>query len=708
MTEEIERVSMEQASEKLSKKSTVENFRDAIESIRNEYFSKWEMSHIGTRVIAKILFFKQVAEILILLTERYPDFFWKTKIAQWHTDDSPVSSREISTILDIIKYGTVEQKWYFMKMMESAKNGNTEDAVELYENHFSWTSIGQAILRHFNDSPLMFSLDKRILKTIDKNKWTEEVKKGSILDIIKNTPQWNRIATGILSNIPQKHLDTFFSLLSEIEEYCSRGDLEVLKRKIDTYTNIDVVYKDQFFTALKLLSPLSIDMDKSFKEKATKNMEFYTEMEWYFWKETGVKEEQKGLLENKDTSLHFTIINDSFPNVKKEVLQEKNRKLERLLNNFIDKGKIIVESGNFKKELLEIFRGSEIGKRLESDTMNPKEMLGYLLTASKEQTEQTKKQLAISDPSFSDKNLDRLHREKPEEYAKLLTLLNGTESTDTKMRALRSYGITTNTSMQPEEQERYIKDILQSVKSEHTGKYIASNLADDKKLELFEQYWTGKMEMAELNAEIEKRDEEIQQTRQEKTNETRMDSAKTYDFNKIKDDFSRIPDNTVLPTKIGDISFTVRKDPNGTATVSYKWLEISGIDAKNSETANDNLNKAAETVRFLEKTGLDIFGSHIPDLLASIKNEQQNNVGETAIKLKDGLSIEEKQIFLRYIGKIIFPKNPETPEKTEDTFSIIEKNGGLLRYLHTNKPEYVQFDDSLNIFAIKEAIKNTA
>ena len=121
-----------------------------------------------------------------------------------------------------------------------------------------------------------------------------------------------------------------------------------------------------------------------------------------------------------------------------------------------------------------------------------------------------------------------------------------------------------------EDKENYIRLVQKYHQEDITAKFIQSTLADEKKLALFEKYWSGEIKITELNAEIEKRDEEIQQTRQEKTNETKMDSAKTYDFNKIKNDFSRIPDNTVLPTKIDNISFTVRKDPNGTATVSYK------------------------------------------------------------------------------------------------------------------------------------------
>ena len=39
---------------------------------------------------------------------------------------------------------------------------------------------------------------------------------------------------------------------------------------------------------------------------------------------------------------------------------------KEFLNTFIDKyGKIAIESKNFKRELLEIFYGSEIGKKLE-------------------------------------------------------------------------------------------------------------------------------------------------------------------------------------------------------------------------------------------------------------------------------------------------------------------------------------------------------
>ena len=681
--------------------TTIGNFSDAFKSIGEEYSAKQKLNPVSARELA----WKQTKELIEMLGETYPIFRESQKDNRDTENSDDSSNKKTKTLFNVILYGTNEQKTYFIEMMLLAEGGDTEKAVKFYEKYFMGTDIWEEISWRFEDSKLLSSLQEKTLKTIDG--WLQKNKMSEIYKVIYQHEQGKEISKGLLWNIPEKYLSTLLSLLPEIESICSRGDIGTMKQKIDSLP-MDVVYKDRFFTALKIISILSYNnIDSSSQKKSIAHSNFYAEMEGYFWEQIQVEKERNELLKFKDTT-NFSILVTSFPHMDKIVLKEKNNRLENLLENFIDKnGKVTLESGNFKKELLDIFRGSDIGKELEEKTLSPKEMLGIVASASAEKIQQTAKSIQKIDSSFSKEKLSKLQKEKPEEYKKLQTILGGEKNIDEKIQALQKYGITTNSSLKTEDKENYIRLVQKYHQEDITAKFIQSTLADEKKLALFEKYWSGEIKITELNAEIEKRDEEIQQTRQEKTNETKMDSAKTYDFNKIKNDFSRIPDNTVLPTKIDNISFTVRKDPNGTATVSYKWLEISGIDAKNSETANDNLNKAAETVRFLEKTWLDIFGSHIPDLLATIKNKQQNNAG-TAIELKNGLSVEEKQIFLRYIAKIIFPKIPETLEKTEDTFSVIEKNGGLLRYLHTNKPEYVKIGDSLNIFAIKEAIKNTA
>ncbi|NCP76899.1 hypothetical protein GW830_02030 [bacterium] len=47
-------------------------------------------------------------------------------------------------------------------------------------------------------------------------------------------------------------------------------------------------------------------------------------------------------------------------------------------------GKIAINSKEFKKQLLEIFKGSEIGTRLENNNLSGKEALKIVVEAAKE------------------------------------------------------------------------------------------------------------------------------------------------------------------------------------------------------------------------------------------------------------------------------------------------------------------------------------
>jgi len=153
-----------------------------------------------------------------------------------------------------------------------------------------------------------------------------------------------------------------------------------------------------------------------------------------------VEKERNELLKFKDTT-NFSILVTSFPHMDKIVLKEKNNRLENLLENFIDKnGKVTLESGNFKKELLDIFRGSDIGKELEEKTLSPKEMLGIVASASAEKIQQTAKSIQKIDSSFSKEKLSKLQKEKPEEYKGVLICGSGVgvDITANKFRRVRS------------------------------------------------------------------------------------------------------------------------------------------------------------------------------------------------------------------------------------------------------------------------------
>ncbi|NDK19768.1 hypothetical protein GW819_02930 [Candidatus Gracilibacteria bacterium] len=671
--------------EKLSEKNTLEEFKNALTAIEKEY-----SKNIESNEAAQIMM-KQSQEINTILIRKYPDFFGKIQKAIWY-DQGNAYSGQISTLLDIIQHGTFHQKKYFIEMMESAENGESEKALKLYEQHFIGTKVGNEIITLFENSKLKLSLEQRVLNLFDAHAKSGELKKSVIYNIIEMYSGGKGVAQSFLRNIPKSNLDTLFSLLPEIEISCSRGNKESLIQRIDTL-DIDILYKESFFDALNKIRSLGSEKDRK------NDMVFYYGIEQYYFAQINVGKEKEELKENKTGGLHFLVLETSFPNLKKTALQEKNNKLNYLIEKCVkEDGKIAINSKEFKKQLLEIFKGSEIGTRLENNNLSGKEALKIVVEAAKEGVKQTRTSLKSIDPTFNEEKLTQLKKEDKE---KLQILLNSDAKSDVKIDVLRKYGITSKEFKNEEEKMAFLQSLQKDIKLQTASSFTESILTDKTKLAAFETYWNGGS-VEVFNKAIENREQEIQQEKalqESSSKQGEKSNNRTYEFNQI--DFSKTPFHEIISTKVGDISFSVRKDSEDTSTVLYKGMEISGIKTR-------NLSEVPEMIQFIRDTGLDIFGSHISDIFTIINNRQSKKGGEEQINLKDGLGSNEKHIILKSMADILIPGiDTSNKEKLEENFKNIQRNGGMLEYLLQNKKEYITMDNSININAFKNSLKKT-
>ncbi|MDD2891769.1 MAG: hypothetical protein PHQ95_02285 [Candidatus Gracilibacteria bacterium] len=648
-----------------------------MESIKKKYLTNTSSQE------AKNLIIKQSQEINDILIRKYPDFFGEAQKASWY-DKGNVHSGQMGALLDIIQYGTPDQRKYFIEMMNSAENGESGKALKLYEQYFIGTSIGNNIIAFFENSGLVSFLNKMILNELSNHEKSGNMENSSIYEIINKSPYGKNVAQNFLRSIPKEHLSVFLSKLSEIETMCSNNDDNGLIQMIDEL-DVDLIYKEQFFEALNKIRSLG-------SEKNRKNdMVFYYGIEQYYFAQINVGKEKEELKENKTGGLHFLVLETSFPNLKKTVLQEKNNKLNYLIEKCVkEDGKIAINSKEFKKQLLEIFKGSEIGNKLENKTLTTKEALAIVADAAKEGTKQTRTSLKSIDTTFDEERLSQLKKEDKE---KLQILLNSDVNIDVKIDALRKYGITSKKFENEEEKVSFLQSLQKYIKLQTASNFTESILTDKTKLAAFETYWNGGS-VEVFNKIIEKRDQEIQQAKQEEKT-----SNRAYEFNQI--DFSKTPFHEIIPTKSGDISFSIRKDSENTSTVLYKGMEISGIETR-------NLSEVPEMIQFIRDTGLDIFGSHISDILAIMNNGQTKKGGKEQINLKDGLGSNEKHIILKSMADILMPEtDTSNKEKLEENFKNIQRSGGILEYLRQNKKEYITVDNSININAFKNSLKGT-
>lgn len=674
-------------------------------SIPGAIWQAYELFHVVGEQGSLVNNSKFLTTINDILSKEYPNSFGKIpKSADWYYKGG-LDFDKIKTILNIINYhDDYDLSSYFVKMMNDADIGNTKSTLSVYEDWFQWTDIGHDIQVYFDESKLISAQKTHTQTILDTLKWSPGIKNSVIYKNMYQHPEGQRMAQDFFSIIPRKDLSVLLSQLSEIETLCKRGDQLSIQKMIDKL-DIDPIYKAQFFTGINTIRTLWII------ENQDADMKLYNEIEnHYYDDESIIEEKRKKIREARDIDKRFSIISLNFPEAKPDILQEKNKRLSNFLNKYIDeKWKIQTTIAAFKEELILIFEGSEIEKKLRW-AHGGKEALTILSEIAVQKVENSKKSIQEIDPSFQG---DKIHTLNKTDFLNLEKLINSnTESSDAKIQALKKYGITTKDFLSPEEKENYIK-LIQSYFTDNTkAKAIQSTLTDTGKwgkLEAFNAYWSGELSTEEFNKTVEKRDQERKKQEEQKPQEleqtkSHSDTDRAYDFNtQVQNNFSKIPIGETITTYMDNTLFKIRKDTDeGKSTVLWNGMQIANIDMSDTKSMKENINQAMDSMRFLKENGLQVFGEKIPAIIDAVNNRPERN-GKERINLSDGINPEEQKELLETIGQVL---GIETSQKELDSLKKVFhttslQSGGLLKKLQ--QKGYAK-NDFIDTFAITNAI----
>lgn len=137
-------------------------------------------------------------------------------------------------------------------MMNSAENGESEKALELYEQYFIWTNIGNNIIAFFENSALMSYSIQNTWKTLKDNTSNAARKLYNKLASIEDKD----VLQGYLQyfKIPKKNLNALFSRLSDIESTSNNNIEDIVKI-------IGSLKIDPFFVQLFFIGLMVVEMD---------------------------------------------------------------------------------------------------------------------------------------------------------------------------------------------------------------------------------------------------------------------------------------------------------------------------------------------------------------------------------------------------------------------------------------------------------------
>ncbi len=621
-----------------------------------------------------------------ILASEYPELFWKDQQMALYGEKLWWDIKQITMLLDIIKYSP-ELKDHFIDMMSAASRHDQVTMLALYNTHFVRTEIGRQIYTTFKESFFIDHLQWNVTDTLNTFKHAQANNKSDIYEILTKDIEIDgkkaRFALEGFSLMPPEHLNTFLSKLPEIEAFCAKNDVTGLTKYLETFGDIDIIYKRFFMEVLKNTQ----DGSKKDPNAST----FYANIVDHYYKELDVSTEVNTITghvsENKKERRNFKIIEDQFPDKTPENREEKNKELSRILNIFVVDGKINVDEARFV-ELQDIFKWSPLEERLKWQH-GGQEMLKIIAEAARQAKENTVTDILIIDPSFKEDTINHLFINKPKEYQELQKFLLWNETVDAKIKTLKQFEITTKQFWEWDDKEGYIKLVQQYFKSEITIQTTQSILADDKKLQVFEQYYRGEIEsLQELNTKLDERDQEIkkQQAEKQTSEKTWIPEKQVQSYDTIASlggNFTKIPDNQII--SCGDIF--IKKDSENTISLFSHGVIIDKykIDKKDVQTS---IQKAMESVNFLKDAGLGIFGTALPSIIAAINN-RPSRWSKEKIELSDGISKNEGFILLESLGEIMGDekvewdhdqKHLETLQKT-----FLEKGGGLLSRLQKSQ-----------------------
>ena len=145
-----------------------------------ESYELWGIYEGYDELMGNPVFIKMLNEILAL---QYPDIFGKAQDSKWY-NEGKMSFDKTTTLLDIIKYRPEARQKDFIDMMNTADNGDTDEAIQLYEEYFIGTGIGNKITGYFDASSLANCLRNDVQKTWEENIGRQENKKGGILNLV--------------------------------------------------------------------------------------------------------------------------------------------------------------------------------------------------------------------------------------------------------------------------------------------------------------------------------------------------------------------------------------------------------------------------------------------------------------------------------------------------------------------------------------------
>lgn len=446
-----------------------------------------------------------VATVNNILAREYPDFFGKAENTEWHAGKG-YSFDKITALLDIIKYQPGERA-SFLKMMESAENGDSEAAVKLYETRFVGTPIEESIRAYFGDSKLLtVCLLQESQKTLDAFKETHGYQKGGVLDIIENNEESKKFAQASFMYIPTDHLNTFLSLLPRIESHCGCGNTEGLMKEIDKL-DIDAIYKMRFFCGL------ADALDRAHSDSS--DIAFYKRIEKHYEDNVDISKEQKTLSESEKSGreLHYSIISKAFPGLDEEKLRQKNAAFGNFLDSAVKDGKINITSADLVRQLSAIFTGTPEADRIMETirkSRDGKEVFRLLADAFSEK--KTHQEKCLHDAGVNTEKWKTFQKEKRKESVVILRKLKDPSvSLDEKIRILKELGLLDHTKIpdDPAEKQKFINGIIGQLSALEEVSQNVKTFTNEENLKDFATYWrTGDYET--FNKKAQERREEAE------------------------------------------------------------------------------------------------------------------------------------------------------------------------------------------------------
>lgn len=640
-----------------------------------------------------------------ILAQEYPDFFGKIQNAKWYKTDARYDFNKMTTLLDIVKYRPTERQNDFIEMMDASEKGESGKVRKIYDDYFTGTEIGNGLMKHFTDTSLIKSLKIATGEVLWIIKWKQENVPWSILDLL-DVSDMDVKYMELFSNIPPIILQELFTHISEMEAQCPKKDLNDILRIMDRTDSIDPLYKEKFLSWLVGVCAQSSDKV---------NMKFYMNCVNKYVNQIGVSEEKEKIEKNiiqEDASKRWTyrVLVDNFPCLSNWSLEKKNERLKKILEWLIDFNWMIsIDQKEFKNQLLSIFKGSPIEKKLQWAN-GGKIALQIIAAAALDAKEYTSQDIKAIDPTFNDKTINDLYQNKPEEYKKLRALLLWNETIDVKLKALKQSGVTTKEFREWDDKEGYVKLIQAYFKNEITMRATQSILADAWvwwKLEIFEAYYRGEIKSPnELNAKLAERDQEIKQQKERQwEKEIPAIPMKSYDnLSSLSTGFSSIPNNQIITYKIGNNDVFIRKDSKNEISIFAEGIPMRGIKINDEKNPGADIQKAMDSVRFLKESGVGVFGTSLPKMIDIINNKLISN-GKNKIDFSDGLTFDgtEEKVFLQYISALIQEPTLSIGDIQENFRTVSTRGGGLLAKLQA-VPGYVT-NNSLNMTTILDDLE---